>query len=325
MNYKLLLVFLILALMIFSPTVVGLITDGQALEQENDIDFNKSEVEEFTVELYITSTGEIKQMELDEYVCGVLLAEVPSYYETEAVKALSVAVRSYCMRRLQRNEKNIVHYSADMCDDYAHCLGYISFEDATALWGEDNDNAFYGLIQQAVAETRGEVLYYEENIADTVFHASSNGVTECAENVWGFEIPYLVSVNSPEATVERTVEYSPEEFRELLENQGVICSFSDNPQEWIGSVEKNRNNRVDTIKIAGTKMTGRRAREVFDLFSASFEINYIDGKFKIKTLGSGHGVGLSMAGANCMAQDGTGYKDILSHYYSGTEMRLLSK
>ena len=311
--------------MVVSPTVVGLIADGQALDNDDNIVFDKSEVPDVTVELYITSTGEIKQMELDDYVCGVILAEVPSFYEKEAVKALSVAVRSYCMRRIQTEEKNIVHYSADMCDDYSHCLGYISREYASSLWGENNVDAYYKIIEQAVAETRGEVLDFEGYIADTVFHASSSGVTECAENVWGFDVPYLVSVSSPEASVERNVEYSPEELKELLGKQGVICTFSDKTEEWIGNVEKNKNNRVDMIEIAGAKMTGQRAREVFCLSSTSFEVTYIDEKFKFKTLGSGHGVGLSMAGANCMAQDGVGYKDILLHYYSGTELGLFSE
>ena len=324
MNYKLLFVFFIVALMVVAPTVVGIIADGQALEEYNAV-FDKSKIPDVKVELYITSTGEIKQMELDEYVCGVLLAEVPNFYESEAVKALSVAVRSYCMRRINYCEKTVIHYSADMCDEYSHCLGYISLEDASTLWGENNVDAFYKIIKQAVDETRGEILEYEGCVADTVFHASSNGVTECAENVWGFEIPYLVSVNSPEASVERNVEYSAEEMRELLEKQSVKCTFSDNPEEWIGFVEINKNNRVDMIEMAGAKMTGRRAREVFCLSSTSFEAIYTDGKFKFKTLGSGHGVGLSMAGANCMAQDGVGYKDILLHYYTGTELKLFSE
>ncbi len=325
MNYRLLFVFIIVALMVVSPTVVGLVADGQALEKDDNTVLDKSEVSDITVELYITSTGEIKQMELDEYVCGVLLAEVPSFYEKEAVKALAVAVRSYCMRRIQGNEKTLVHYSADMCDDYSHCLGFISFEDALLLWGEDNVNLYYEIIKQAVGETKGEVLYFEDSIADAVFHASSNGVTESAENVWGFEIPYLVSVNSPEASVERSVEYTPEEVKVLLEENSVRCIFNDNPQEWIGVVEKNKNNRVDIVEFARVKMTGRRAREVFALSSASFDLSYKDGKFNIKTFGSGHGVGLSMAGANCMAQDGVGYKDILLHYYTGTELRLFSE
>ncbi len=325
MNYRLLFIFFIVALMVVSPTVAGIIADGQALEKNDDMFFDKSEIPNVTVGLYITSTGQIKEMSLDEYVCGVLLAEVPIFYEKEAVKALAVAIRSYCMRRIEGGEKNIIHYSADMCDDYSHCLGYISFEDASALWGVNNVDAYYKIIEQAVTETRGEVIEFEGNIADTVFHASSCGVTECAEKVWGFCVPYLVSVNSPEASVERSVEYSPEEVRELLEKQGVICTFSDKAEEWIGSVEKNENNRVDMIEIAGAKMTGRRAREVFCLSSTSFDVSYTDGKFKFKTLGSGHGVGLSMAGANCMAQDGVGYKDILLHYYSGTELRLFSQ
>ena len=135
MNYRLLFVFFIVALMVISPTVVGIIFDGQALENSNDIVFDKSDLPEVTVELYITSTGEIRQMKLDEYVSGVLLAEVPSFYEKEAVKALAVAVRSYCMRRIKTDEKEMAHYSADMCDDYSHCLGYISLQDASALWG----------------------------------------------------------------------------------------------------------------------------------------------------------------------------------------------
>ncbi|MBR5322364.1 MAG: stage II sporulation protein D [Clostridia bacterium] len=325
MNYKLLVVFLIVALMVVSPTMVGLVADGQALENGGDNNLDKSNIPDITVELYITSTGEIKQMSLEEYVCGVLLAEVPSFYEKETLKAMAVAARSYCMRRIQNEEKKIEHISADMCDDYSHCLGYISVEDALELWGESNINYYYSTIEQAVDETRGEVISYNGGIADTVFHASSCGVTECAENVWGFEIPYLVSVHSPEPNIEKIVEYSPEEMRILFEKNGVLCALGGEPQEWIECIKKNNNNRVEEIKISGVKITGRRAREIFGLSSASFDVNYIDGKFRFKTIGSGHGVGLSMAGANCMAQDGVGYRDILLHYYSGTKLILFSE
>lgn len=324
MNYKLLLIILVIAIMVVAPTLFGIVADGQALDNIDVVSFDKSNLPDVTVELYITSTGEIRRMALDEYVACVLLAEVPSFYEGEAVKALAVAVRSYCMRRIQTSEKQLVHYSADMCDDFSHCLGYISLSDASILWGADNADTYYKIIEQAVADTKGEVLDFEGNIADTVFHSSSNGVTECAENVWGFDIPYLVSVSSPEPTVEKSVEYSSNELMEMLEKAGVICSFDANPEEWVGTVETNKNNRVDMLEIAGAKMTGRRAREVFGLSSTSFDISYTDGKFIFKTQGSGHGVGMSMAGANCMAQDGIGYRDILLHYYSGTKLRLIS-
>ncbi len=324
MNYRLLIIIVAVILMILAPTVGGMIADGQALKNAKEEEFDKSDLPSVTVDLYITSTGEKRKMALEEYVTCVLLAEVPSYYESEALKALAVAVRSYCLRRIETEKKEMRHFSADVCDDYTHCMGYISLSEASMLWGEDNVDAYYKIVNKAVNETKGEVLSYGGMIADAVFHESSKGVTESAENVWGFEIPYLIAVETPETAVETFVEYTPEELKSILEKEGILGNFNDSPEGWIGFVEKNKNGRVNMLEIAGVRITGRRVREKLGLSSSNFELTCEDGKFRIKTVGSGHGVGMSMEGADCFADKGMDYRDILMHYYPGTELCLFS-
>ena len=121
--------------MFFAPFSLWFIDYGQA---DGTFEDDKNELENITVKLYITSTGEISELDFEEYICGVLLAEAPSSFDVEAIKAIAVAARTYVYRRMGNEEKYTVHFSADVCDDHAHCLGYLSLEDASNRWGKEN-------------------------------------------------------------------------------------------------------------------------------------------------------------------------------------------
>ncbi len=322
MNYRVISIIVAICIMIISPTAAGLIVGGQASDEAKNEEFDKDALERKEVELYITSTGEKITIDLEEYVIRVMLAEVPSSFNIEALKAMSVAIRSYCLRRMDSVERYTKHFSAHVCTDYTHCLGYISPEEASDRWGEDSADALYKIMEDAVSQTRGEVLYYEGGIADTVFHASSFGFTESAENIWGFEIPYLVSVSTPEAVSVTYAEYTSNEFKSILESEGIYCKLTDGPSGWIKNVEKGENNRVKNVNISGTVITGRRIREIFGLKSTAFSLVCNDGVFKFEVSGNGHGVGMSQYGCSVLAEEGMEYREILAHYYKGTELAL---
>lgn len=306
--------------MMVSPFSVYIIGDGQAVEKNEQIE--KNEVEEKSVSLYITSTGFVEYIDFDEYIISCVMAEIPSSFDDEAIKAMSVAVRSYVLRRMNKTEKYTEHFSADVCDDFTHCLGYMSKEDGERIYGKELYSDYYGRVQRAVEQTKGEVLCYNGEIIDAVFHASSNKYTESAENIWGYEIPYLKSVKTDETPQQSRMEYSPEEFRALLENEGIICSFPDEPIEWIMAVDKNEQGRVESVSLGDRVVTGRRTREIFGLASTSFNLFYENDMFVFDVKGNGHGVGMSQYGCQEMAEKGKGYKDILAHYYKDTEIEL---
>ncbi|MBE6642878.1 MAG: stage II sporulation protein D [Ruminococcaceae bacterium] len=322
MNYKILVVCLAVFLMVLSPTAGGIIYEGQASQKREEVPFDKEELEEITVELYITSTGEKVCMDIEEYVVGVMMAEVPYNYDAEALKAMAVAIRSYALRRVSRNEKSPVHLAAHLCDDYSHCMGYISFADAEKRWGKERTDVYYKTLEDAVNETEGEILRYGDCIADTVFHASSGGFTESAQNVWGVEVPYLVSVPTPDKLpVSRRI-FSSAEFCELLLDSVGTIELSGDASEWIEKIEKDDKGRVSRIFIGGKVISGRRLREIFDIDSTCFEVTCEDGNIIFDTVGKGHGVGMSMAGADAFAKSGKDYRKILEHYYPETELTL---
>jgi stage II sporulation protein D len=311
-------VFTAIFTMFFAPFSACLIGNGQADEREKYLD--KSRLEEKTVEIYVNSTGEIIEMELEEYVALVLLAEVPENFDEEATKAIAVAVRTYVCRRLCSDERYTKHFSAHLCDDYTHCLGFLAYEDASERWGADVAKSSYEKIQKCVEETKGEILYYNGSVVDAVFHASSAGYTEDAKNVWGYEIPYLVSVKTPEKIEKSTASFKGSELKDMLEKQGVICNFDQNEELWLKSVERDENGRVKTVEICGTTLTGRRVREIFNLKSTVFDLIYKEGQFVFEVMGQGHGVGLSQYGCQQLALEGKSYKEMLSLYYSGAEL-----
>ena len=260
----------------------------------------------------------VEETELREYLIGVVAAEMPAGFETEALKAQSVAARTYALYCM----KSARHADADVCDDYRCCQAWSSEDTLREKWGADYD-ALYERIESAVDATAGQTLRYKGEPILAAFHSSSGGRTESSAEAWGGDLPYLVSVDSPEnaATVPNfisTVELSALDFRDTLLHEHGEADFSGDPETWIGEVEYTDGGRVDAITLGGVRFTGRELRELFSLRSAAFTVAHEDGRFVFTVTGYGHGVGMSQYGANVMAKQGHSYTEILSHYYPGT-------
>ena len=304
--------------MFFVPLALVFFLGGQADGQEGDLD--KTDYQSIEISVYKSSTGEKITLDLEEYVCGVIMSEGIEDLGKEAMKALAVAIRSYSCRRLYGNEKYTEHFSADFCDDYTHCLGFISYDQARYLMGEQAENT-YSKIRKCVEETRGEVLCFEDKIADTVFHISSKDYTESARNIWGFDVPYLVSVKTNGVMEKTEAKYSENELYEILEANGI---YFDSQTEPTITLEKDEKGRVEFVLTLGAKIRGLRFAEIFGFKSTCFDAEYLDGQFSFEIYGSGHGVGLSQMGAVSLESEGMGYREILKHYYVGTELKLYS-
>lgn len=258
----------------------------------------------------------VQERDLDAYLVGVVLAEMPASFEREALKAQAVAARTYTRRAYITGGK---HGDGSVCVDSTCCQAYIAPEDYISQGGNLED---LEKVTSAVEATSGLVLTYEGALIEATYFSSSGGRTEAAVEVWGAEYPYLQSVISPgeedSAYYRETVTFTPEEFAARL---GYTPEGDINA--WCALTEYTHGGSVRQMVIGETSFTGTELRSLLGLRSAAFSVAVVDGQFEITTKGYGHRVGMSQYGAQAMAQSGASYADILTHYYSGTELTWL--
>lgn len=256
----------------------------------------------------LLQNGEVTELPLEQYLVGVVAAEMPADFEPEALKAQAVAARTYTLY-CQDSKR---HADADVCADYRCCQAWRDGAEADPR------------VRRAVEETAGEYLRFDGQAAFTAFHSSSAGFTEDCAAIWG-GAPYLVSVSSPENadSVPNYVthaERSPLDFRDTLLSVSPDADFTGAPETWIGKITRDASGRVSEAVLGGAVFTGVKLRELFSLRSTAFGLAYEDGVFRFTVVGFGHGVGMSQYGANVMAAQGADYRAILAHYYPGTEL-----
>ena len=256
---------------------------------------------------------------LEEYLLGVVAAEMPAGFEPEALRAQAVAARTYTLYCARTGK----HADADVCTDFHCCQAWKSDEAMREDWGEAYPEKL-SRIRDAVESTAGEYLQFAGQAAFTAFHSSSAGFTEACGAIWS-ELPYLVSVSSPEDSdsVPNYVSSFSISAPELCGTLLLLhpeANFSAPPEEWIGEITRDESGRVSALTIGGAAFTGVKLREVFKLRSTAFTLDCADGIFTFTVTGFGHGVGMSQYGANVMASDGADYRAILAHYYPGTEL-----
>ena len=269
----------------------------------------------------VLDNGKVTTVTMADYLPYVLAAEMPVGFSEEALKAQAVAARTYILYCTQH--ENPKHPEADICTESGCCLAYADETELRGVWGEKFDENI-SIVRSAVTETNGQVLTFDANPILASFHSSSSGKTESGSELWG-DVPYLVSVNSPETKNDvpdyvTTVEVSKDNFRETVLLLKTDAVFSDNPAEWITNTDLDESGRVRNMTIGGVVLSGSEMRKLFVLRSTAFTIEYKDGVFVFTVTGYGHGLGMSQYGANVMAKNGFDYKEILAHYYPDTEL-----
>ena len=253
----------------------------------------------------------IRRIDINDYLTCVVLREMPASFELEALKAQAVVARTYALRRQASGGK---HTGAAVCTSSDCCQGYYDLNDYLADGGT-NDNI--DKIRNAVELTDNLVLVYNGELIDATYYSCSGGMTEDAKAVWGVDVPYLLSTVSPgeenAAHYVDTVTIDSADFMKKLE-------VDTKKAPRIGKITYTSGGGVNTINICGKEYKGTELRKKLGLRSTAFAISIVGNTVTITTKGFGHRVGMSQYGADAMAVKGSGFPDILAHYYRGTQL-----
>lgn len=280
------------------------------------------------VKVLITKQNVVREIDLEEYVTGVVASEMPAAFDIEALKAQAVAARTYALAHVPESGglpcKN--GNGADLCDT-VHCQVYKSKEERIKLWASKKlGEEYWKKIKLAVESTSGQVLTYNGKLVmEPYYFATSSGKTENSEDVFSSSIPYLKSVESPgeeragSFKSSNTFKYS--ELSKIINNSYNNANVSiSNIKKGIKVIERSEAGSVKTIKVGSITMTGSKFRTMLGLKSSNFEIVFNANDVEINCSGYGHGVGMSQWGADAMAKSGKKYIEILNHYYKGTDI-----
>ena len=276
----------------------------------------------------------INELPLESYLCKVVPSEMPSSYETEALKVQAVCARSYAVRQMQ---------------DYAYPQYEAHVNDSTEFQVYNNSYPA-DRTSQAVVETKGQVVWYRGTIATTYYFSTSCGKTTDME-AWGNAVTegnaYLQSVNvcGEDGDYEKDLPWyrwsaciSQDVMKSLIENYaGADIGILENVEvtrrgDGDIALELTATGTKETVVISTenkirtalggkgysiTKNDGTTVESQKLLPSAFFEIEKKETTYYIEGGGYGHGIGMSQNGANEMAKEGKDYKEILNLFYSG--------
>ncbi len=260
--------------------------------------------------------GEIKEMDMEEYLISVVAGEVYPSYNLEALKAQAVAARTYLVYKMERGGCS---NGGDICTESAHCQAYKSNEKMLSGWGEKYDE-YYNKIKNAVYETKGEIVLYDNKPINALYHSSSVDKTEDCVAVFGGTYPYLKSVSSTVSTnnseYKKEITFTKKEFLDKIKKSFNV----DTDKIDIKIISYTASGRVSTLKLGEKSVKATALRKCLGLRSTDFTFENEGDKITFIMKGFGHGVGLSQVGAQEMAEQGKTYKEILTHYYTDTDI-----
>ena len=261
----------------------------EVIENLSDYDYKQYN----KIKLLHTKTNEVEEVNLDEYLCNVVSAEMPANYEIESLKAQAIVARTYTIYQIKNNPGK--HGNANICDSHLCCQAWISKEDRFNKWDDNVENDYWNKIQTAVNETKGKIITYENEPINAFFHSNSGGMTEMPVNVWGGSgYPYLqaVSTSGEEeySQYSSEVELTKDEVLNKIQETHpkiIIDYLAEKPIEIL---EYTESGRIRTIRFGNVNLSGVEARKIFGLRSSNFTIEILENTIKFKVIGYGHGV-----------------------------------
>ncbi|GGE85201.1 stage II sporulation protein D [Priestia taiwanensis] len=273
------------------------------------------------VAVFRSKLDKVENIPLEEYVMGVVSAEMPSTFEVEALKAQALSARTYIMKILVQQDGGVKEKNADVTDTVRHQV-YKSREELKVQWKDKYDENIKK-VEGAITATKGQVLTYGEELIVASFFSMSNGQTEDSEDIWGSAHPYLQSV---ESNWEEELPSFKSQVKKSIAEVEKVLEVKVNKDGSVGTiVSRTKGNRVKEVSFNGKKITGKDIRTKLGLRSTDFTWEQQGTDILITTKGFGHGVGMSQYGANGMAKEGKKYTDITNYYYQGTEIMNIEK
>lgn len=294
------------------------------IANENKITPNTYDYKNYqTIKLLHSATNQIEEIKLDEYLYGVVSAEMPANFELEALKAQAVVARTYTIYKIINDGHK--HEGANICDNSGCCQAWITKENRLARWEENVRESNWNKIVEAVNSTQGKIITYGGLPINAFFHSNSGGATETTANVWGGTgYPYLQSVEtSGEDTYSQyssEVTLTKQNFIDKIKEKHSNFEIDFTQENSIKILEYTDGNRVKKIKIGNLELSGVEVRTLLGLKSANFTVAIEGENIKFQVKGYGHGVGMSQTGADSMAKSGSNYEEIIKHFYTGVEI-----
>ena len=286
---------------------------GENIDLPADIDLvaNKSQP---LLKVYDKDAETIVEMQMEEYLLGVLAGEIYNDWPLEALKAQAILARTYTLYFIQNNQSK--YEGADISTDITEAQAY----------NKDNIN---DNIKKAVEETKGLVVMKDGQLIETYFHSNSGGVTTTAKNGLNYasEDNFSKMVSSPEneensENFSWTASFTKAEVLSALREMGVsVVSASS-----MAVGEKDESGRAKTLVVSGTEFDANTFR--LKIGSTKMKSTLIEDivvgstKITISGKGYGHGVGMSQWGAKILAEQGKTAEEIVEYYFNDIVIEL---
>lgn len=295
--------------------------------------FTKKDKESYSLEamnfnIIYNKAGKTEKLDFDQYLMGVVAANMPAGYEMETLKAQAVIARTYALYNISL----LIEENAEKTDFTTSELGlsYISLNEMESFWNSEDYATYFTKIENSVIGTKDEVLVYDGSLILPVFFDTGSGYTRNASEAWNVDIPYLISVQSKQDVTSthylNISEFEIDTIITIIEQQYPDLKLSkDSFFDEVQVTERDSTGYVTKIDLGSLSVSGEEFAKVLGLNSNNFYIENYEEKARIICTGVGHGVGLSQYGANAMADEGYPYDEILLHYYTDAEIIDLKK
>ncbi|MCR3758392.1 stage II sporulation protein D [Clostridium felsineum] len=299
-------------------------------KNNDDLDIVKKNTEDCEITVYMSNEKKIENLNLEEYVKGVVPSEMPAEFNIEALKAQAIAARTFAVCHMEEfgGKKYKDAYGADVVNT-VQCQVYTDKKDVLSKFPKDKANEYWNKVSTAVEDTKGEVITYKNKIiTDPYYFSVSSGKTENIKEVLNEDKPYLRSVSSPgeesASKYKTTLKMSYSDFVDKINSCVNNKINSIQARMGISIVKKNSTGSVNEVKVGNNVLLGTKFRTILGLNSTNFQIKYNISSIEFDCIGYGHGLGMSQWGAKAMADKGSNYKDIIKHYYTGVEIKNIS-
>ncbi len=273
-------------------------------------------------EIYSEKNGVKEKLDFNDYLIGVIAANMPAGYHLESLKAQAVIIRTYALHNISLLAEEDPGKKKFTSSELG--LSYIDLNDMDQYWGSDEYLNYFTKLENSIYGTQGQVLTYNSELILPVFFYTGSGFTRSASEAWGIDIPYLISVSSKKDVTSidylKITEHDVGEIVQLINGYYDINILEDEFFNSVKVASRDSVGYVTRVDLGKQTVSGEEFAKVIGINSNHFYIEDYEGMVRIICTGVGHGIGLSQYGANAMADDGYPYKEILAHYYPGTKL-----